>query len=89
MGLTRREGAEEGEPEKYYPSGVRTYGRMTPPDHLQAAAATAYMRDLGVDSVFIVDDAEVYGRGMADMVASESESAGISVAGRAVWESGG
>ena len=39
VGLTRAEGAEKGEPDKYYPTGKRTYGRVVPADHIQAAAS--------------------------------------------------
>ncbi len=38
VGLTRSEGADKGEPDKYYPSGKRTFGRVVPADHIQAAA---------------------------------------------------
>src|SRR3954447_18161744 len=38
VGLTRAEGADKGEPDKYYPSGKRTFGRVVPADHIQAAA---------------------------------------------------
>src|SRR5215211_8010012 len=30
VGLTRAEGADKGEPDKYYPAGKRTYGRVVP-----------------------------------------------------------
>ena len=39
VGLTRSEGADRGEPDKYYPSGTRTYVRVAPADHHQAAAS--------------------------------------------------
>ena len=39
------EGADKGEPDKYYPSGKRTYGRVVPADHIQAAAQVAYQKD--------------------------------------------
>ena len=42
VGLTRSEGADKGEPDKYYPSGKRTFGRVVPADHIQAAAQVVY-----------------------------------------------
>jgi branched-chain amino acid transport system substrate-binding protein len=82
VGLTRDEEAEPGEPEKYYPTGVRTFGRIAPPDHLQAAAIAALLQAEGVKRVFLVDDFEVYGHGMADMVRRRLAARGIALAGR-------
>src|SRR3954451_16387963 len=42
VGLTKSEGAEPGEPDKYYPTGKRSYGRVVPADHIQAAAVVRY-----------------------------------------------
>jgi branched-chain amino acid transport system substrate-binding protein len=82
VGLTRKEAAQPREPEKYYPTDVRTFGRIAPPDHLQAAALAALMQDEGVKRVFLVDDFEVYGHGLADMVRRRLRARGIAVAGR-------
>jgi branched-chain amino acid transport system substrate-binding protein len=82
VGLTRAEGGDKGEPDKYYPSGRRTYGRTVPADHLQADALVRWMTQLGVRRPYLLDDGEVYGRGMADMVAARAAAAGMAVAGR-------
>ena len=82
VGLTRREGAQPGEPRKYYPSGVRTFGRVNPADHVQAAAIAALLRQEGVKRVFLVDDLEVYGDGIADMVRHRLKARGLRFAGR-------
>ena len=66
VGLTRAEGADKGEPDKYYPSGKRTYGRVVPADHIQAAAQVAYQKDEGCTKTYILNDKEVYGKGIAD-----------------------
>ena len=81
-GLTRSEGAEPGEPDKYYPSGSRAFGRVIPADHRQADALVAYLKVLGARSVYLVDDGEAFGDGIADMVARRARAAGIKVAGR-------
>jgi branched-chain amino acid transport system substrate-binding protein len=47
VGLTRSEGADKGEPDKYYPAGKRTFGRVVPADHIQAAAQVTYLMDNG------------------------------------------
>jgi branched-chain amino acid transport system substrate-binding protein len=81
VGLTRPEGAEPGEPDKYYPSGKRTYGRVVPADHLQAAASAQYMKDNGCESVYITHDQEVYGEGLAKQVQGIAPTKGVQVKG--------
>ena len=65
VGLTRSEGADKGEPDKYYPSGKRTFGRVVPADHIQAAAQVTYQKDTGCKKTYILNDKEVYGKGIA------------------------
>src|SRR5205823_8198035 len=67
-GLTRREGAARGEPDKYYPTGRRTYGRVSPADHMEAAAMVRYLQLLRVRRAFLVDDGDLYGSAMMAMV---------------------
>jgi branched-chain amino acid transport system substrate-binding protein len=81
VGLTRSQGAAKGEPDKYYPTGKRTYGRVVPADHIQAAAQVTYMKDNGVTKLYILNDKEVYGKGIADQVAVKAKAAGIQVLG--------
>jgi branched-chain amino acid transport system substrate-binding protein len=81
VGLTRAEGADKGEPDKYYPSGKRTFGRVVPADHIQAAAQVAYQKDEGCAKVYILNDKEVYGTGIAKQVASIAKGQGIQVLG--------
>jgi branched-chain amino acid transport system substrate-binding protein len=81
VGLTRSEGAEKGEPQKYQPSGTKTFGRVVPADHIQAAAQVAYMKDNGVNKLYVLNDKEVYGKGIADQVEKIAGEQGIDVAG--------
>ncbi len=81
VGLTRTENAEPGEPDKYYPSGRRTYGRVIPADHIQGIAQAAYQTDEGCTSTYIVHGEDVYGSGIADAVAVDIARSDISVAG--------
>jgi branched-chain amino acid transport system substrate-binding protein len=79
-GLTKKS-ADPAEPAKYYPTGKRTYGRVVPADNIQAAAQVTYMKDNGVTKLYVVDDKEVYGKGVADAVVSDAKKAGIQVMG--------
>jgi branched-chain amino acid transport system substrate-binding protein len=81
VGLTRSEGADKGEPDKYYPSGKRTYGRVVPADHIQAAAQVAYQKSQGCKKTYILNDKEVYGKGIADAVANDGKAQGLQIAG--------
>jgi branched-chain amino acid transport system substrate-binding protein len=81
VGLTRAEGADKGEPDKYYPSGKRTYGRVVPADHIQAAAQVAYQKGEGCTKLYVLNDKEVYGKGIADQVASIAKQQGLQVLG--------
>src|ERR687890_1124306 len=80
VGLTRSgAGADKGEPDKYYPSGKRNYGRVVPADHIQAAAQVSYQKGEGCTKLYIVNDKEVYGKGLADQVANIAKAQGLQV----------
>jgi branched-chain amino acid transport system substrate-binding protein len=81
VGLTRAEGADKGEPDKYYPSGVRTYGRVVPADHIQAAAQVTYQKQQGCKTVYVLNDKEVYGAGIAGQVVSIGNAQGLKMVG--------
>ena len=82
-GLTRGgPGTERGEPDKYYPTGRRTYVRVAPADHLEAAAIAALLAREHAKSVALVHDGETYGKGMSAMVAAAAKARGIRVTTR-------
>jgi branched-chain amino acid transport system substrate-binding protein len=81
VGLTRSEGADKGEPDKYYPSGKRTFGRVVPADHIQAAAQVTYQKDQGCKKTYILNDKEVYGKGIAVQVQDIGKAQGLAIAG--------
>jgi branched-chain amino acid transport system substrate-binding protein len=88
VGLTKGgPGTEAGEPDKYYPSGERNYVRVVASDDNQGKVGAAYMKDeLGVTKVFILDDKELYGKGVADAFEAAAQEAGIEVVGHGGWD---
>jgi branched-chain amino acid transport system substrate-binding protein len=81
VGLTKL-GGEPDEPERYYPTGQRNYTRVIVADDKQGRAGAVWMRDEGVQSVYILDDQETYGKGIADQVQQNAQELGIQVLGR-------
>lgn len=78
-GLTRAGGVRTGEPERFYPSAKLTFGRMVPPDHVQASALVGYMKTEGVHTLALLGDRELEGGGLADQVAAAAAMQGITV----------
>src|SRR5918912_2558434 len=65
VGITSSDpGAAPGEPDKYYPTGKRTYARLLPRDTVQGAALVGVMKEQGCTSAYILNDKEVYGAGL-------------------------
>ena len=80
VGLTSDEpGAGPGEPDKYYPSGTRTYTRIVPKDTIQGAALATLMKQDGCTKVYMTNDKEVYGGGLAKNIESSAEEQGLDV----------
>jgi branched-chain amino acid transport system substrate-binding protein len=81
VGLTQSEDAAKGEPDKYYPSGERTFGRVIPTDELQAGAQADYQKDEGCKKLSILNDGAVEGSSLARSVARHAGDKGILVVG--------
>jgi len=88
VGLTHTgPGAEPGEPDKYYPSGTRNYARVVASDDFQGIVDAKYMKEkIGVTSVYILDDKDAYGKGVADAFEIAAKEAGLKVAGHEGWD---
>ena len=82
VGLTSDEpGADKGEPDKYYPTGERHYLRIVPKDTIQGAALATIMKKDGCTNVYILNDKEVYGAGLAKNIESSAGEQGLEVSG--------
>jgi branched-chain amino acid transport system substrate-binding protein len=79
-GLTVR--AAPGEPEKYYPSGRRTFARMVPPDTEQVAKLAGLLRRRAIRRVSLADDRGVGSRILLDRLAARLKAQGIEVVDR-------
>ena len=80
VGLTTNEpGSAPGEPQKYYPTGKRTYLRIVPRDTIQAAAGLETMKHDGCTKVAVANDKEAYGAGLAALLELEKGKYGINV----------
>ena len=82
-GLTKEfVGNEEGEPDQYYPTGVRNYCRVIAADDIQGrAGATWAVENQAVTSAYVLDDRSLYGHGVADVFAATLEELGAEVLG--------
>jgi branched-chain amino acid transport system substrate-binding protein len=80
VGLTTNEpGSAPGEPQKYYPTGKRTYLRIVPRDTIQAAAGLETMKKDGCTKVAVANDKEAYGAGLAALLELEKGKYGVNV----------
>jgi branched-chain amino acid transport system substrate-binding protein len=81
-GLTAKgPGTAAGEPGKYYPSGKRNYARVVAQDQYQGAADGILAQRLGVKKVYILNDKEAYGLGVASNFRHAAQKLRITVAG--------
>ena len=80
-GLTSSHDAGQDEPERFYPSGKRTFVRLAPGDTVQAAAQARLMRALGVHSVYVLDDQNPFQLPLAALVGEQATALGVALAG--------
>src|SRR6185437_4801922 len=80
VGLTSKEpGADTGEPDKYYPTGKRTYARIVPKDTIQGAALATLMKQDGCTKVAMTNDKQVYGAGLAKNIELAAKPQGLTI----------
>ncbi len=79
-------GTEAGEPDNYYPSGTRNYARVVWNDQFQGAANAQYAKELGLKKIFILNDGETYGLGIATLFSDYAEKLGIQILGNQKWD---
>jgi branched-chain amino acid transport system substrate-binding protein len=85
VGLTKPSGVP-GEPQKYFPSGKRNYARVAVPDNFQGAADATFLKNKGIKSVYVLNDGEAYGVGIANNFANAAKALGIKVIANQKWD---
>src|SRR5436309_4423713 len=80
-GLTRKNGAAPGEPEIYRPMGFVNYFRVPPPDDIQGTVGAKWANRLGAKKVYVLNDQQLYGKGIADVFEAAAKKFGVQVAG--------
>jgi branched-chain amino acid transport system substrate-binding protein len=82
VGLTTNEaGSAPGEPQKYYPTGQRTYLRIVPRDTIQAAALLTTMKQDGCTKIAVANDKDTYGAGLAKLLVLQGKKLGANIIG--------
>ena len=80
IGLTSALDAGQDEPERFYPNGKRTFGRLQLGDPAQATAQVKLMKALSVHRLYVIDDQDPFEVPLAQLVASDAQQAGVGVA---------
>jgi len=83
LGLTKKvPGLDNGEPDIYRKSGKLTFCRVCPTDDIQGPLTARYIvNELKAKTVYILDDNELYGKGVAGLFKAECEKLGLRVLG--------
>ena len=83
-GLTKK--WDPGEPQKYYPTGVRNYARVVATDDIQGPADALWSKSLGYKKVYVLNDKQTYGFGVATTYKNAAKKLGIQVVGFKGWD---
>jgi branched-chain amino acid transport system substrate-binding protein len=86
VGLTHSgPGTTADEPDRYYPTGVRSYARVIGADDVQAAALAALAKQLGARRLFLLHDNQGSGYAIAKIAGAAARKLRLHVAGEAAW----
>ena len=80
-GLTKADKDLPGVTDSYYPTGVRSYTRVVAADDIQGKVAANFVKSLGATTVYILDDQQLYGKGVADVFEATAKEIGLTVVG--------
>jgi branched-chain amino acid transport system substrate-binding protein len=88
VGLTHSgPGTVSGEPDIYYPTGKRNFIRVVAADDYQGAADAMFIKGLGVQRIYFLNDKDNYGFGVATNTRNALATlGGVEVVGFAAWD---
>ena len=84
VGLTKK--WDPGEPQKYYPTGVRNYARVVATDDIQGPADAMFAKSIGIKKVYVLNDKQTYGFGVATTYKNAAKKLGLQVVGFKGWD---
>ncbi len=74
------------EPDVYYPTGSRNYARVVANDAYQGAAVAEFMQEQGTTKLYILNDEQAYGLGVASNTRDAAAFLGIEIVGFEAWD---
>jgi len=77
---------DAGEPQKYYPTGKRNYARVVATDDIQGPADAMWTKALGIKKVYVLNDKQTYGFGVATTYRKAAVKLGLTVVGFDGWD---
>jgi branched-chain amino acid transport system substrate-binding protein len=80
-GLNKPDLGSAGEPDIYRPSGKVNFIRVVTPDDHQGGFAAEWAKDKGFQRAYVLDDGDLFGRGVATFFRKKAEELGITVLG--------
>jgi len=81
VGFSKPGLGEPGEPGIYRESGKITFTRVVPADDVQGALGAEWAKEMGIKKVYVLDDTEVYGKGVATIFKQTAAKLGLEVLG--------
>ena len=87
VGLTHKAAWNDpGEPNIYYPTGVRNYARVATSDDYQGPFAADLLKRLKKTSVYVLHDNQTFGKGVGNAFRVRARALGIRVLGFEAWD---
>jgi branched-chain amino acid transport system substrate-binding protein len=82
VGFTKPGLGAPDEPGIYQKSGKKNFARVVPADDLQGTYGADWAKEMGIKRVYVLDDNEVYGKGLANIFKQRCDELEIEVLGQ-------